>query len=190
VWIGFALATEEALTVYDFEKVLASRKLDGAELGRIPGNMLSAFFVGDSRSIVTADRSSSVLLWKPSATVGVWRSAELYRSNDRVIYAEPDATGSLLLLLEASGMSQVSGSLYSLRANETWLDFGSEYKWLETSFTDTGEIIVSRQGSREAWAIPRLRELVEVAKQQLSPWCRPARADDWRSSRCWPASCQ
>jgi hypothetical protein len=186
-WKFLLISAADRVTIYDFDRVLASRKLAGAELGQIPGEMTSAFFIGSSSSVATTDRSNRVLLWKNAGSGKAWTSSELFRGNNSVVYAEPDSTGTMLLLLELIEQT-VIGSLYSVTAKQTWFDLGSEYKWLSATFSGRQEIIVSKAGSRVAWAIPSLSELVDAAKKQLLPSCQPVRAGDYRSLPCWPAS--
>jgi hypothetical protein len=178
--------------IYDVDKVLDSGKLPGAELGEIQGPVGSVYFVGSSHGIVTTNRGNAtnrVLLWTKVAGTQQWLSTALYEGNNPVIHAEPDATGGLLLLTE-QGATSYSVSLYSTKANETWLHLWSEAgRATPAIFTDQQDIIIDKGSEgRQAWAVPSFSDLVELGKKALSPWCRPPQEGEWRSSRCWPTS--
>jgi Sel1 repeat len=182
------------VVVYDFDRVSATGVLEGNEIGALPlSSPQSAFFVGRSSAIVTTFGSNgvlgsnSVLLWRPNKDHKQWESQEVYRGENDITYAEPDAKGDRLLLIENVGGGEGRGFLYSLSAREEWLNLGKDYRFLNVSFTSDDEIVVSKH-SKVTNVFPLLpfNALVELAGKQLSPSCRPATPGDFRSSPCWP----
>lgn len=180
------LVVGDEVTVYDFDRAFSSGTLAGTEQGKLPQKVITAFFVG--HDIVTAGGGNNVLLWKRS-DANEWTNLELYRGENPTFYAEPDDSARRLLLLENRGSGRVHGLLYSLSARQVWFDFGDVYKWFGLAFAKSHNVLLA-EGSSWTGVKPMvpLSALVDKAVQGLSPECRPTRAGDYTSSRCWPAS--
>jgi hypothetical protein len=182
--------------IYDFDRVIASRSLAEGEIGMIPLSEppTSGFFVGQSGdAIVTADDSNRVLLWKRDANNAKWVKTEVFHGEHSVLYAEPDADGERLLLIEnvAVGSSEIHGFLYSIRARQEWFDLGNDYKFFGAAFTDNSEVVVSKHWTwTNVFPVLPLSALVALANKELSPECRPPHEGNFKSSPCWPSSYQ
>lgn len=189
-WKKMLVASSSGLVIYDFNRVLASRSLADAKIGSIPiSQVLSAFFVGRSDDVVTADGSDRVLVWKRQAASGQWTSTELFRGKKPITHAEPDVDNKRLILFEESGSSNIHGFLYSLAARQEWYDLGEDYKWLGAAFRNAQEVVVSKHDTwTNVFPILSLSALVDLAKKELSPSCRPTKEGDYKSSVCWPSS--
>jgi hypothetical protein len=176
------------VSIYDFERALATQSLEKGKVGKIGiAGPSSAFFVGKSGDILTSNVTNRVLLWKGNGET--WTSTELYRGESPIVYAEPDADGERILLLEVIGGGTVHGFMYSIKARQKWFDLGTDYKWLGAAFTDKHEVAVSKHNTwTDVFPVLPLSRLVEIAKKELTPSCQPARQGDFKSSPCWPSS--
>jgi hypothetical protein len=189
-WKEMLIVGSAGVSLYDFERALASAVLEGSEIGVIPVlNAQSAFFVPQPGDVVTSDGSNEVLLWKREMNGKRWRSTKLYRGENPIFYAEPDSNGGNLILLESIGEGDVHGRLYSVSSRQDWFDLGSDYKWLGAAFNDKQEVVVSMHSSwTGVFPMLPLNTLVELAKKELSAWCHPTKEGDYRSSPCWPSA--
>lgn len=189
-WRKMLVMRPDGITLYDFDRVVDSGSLTGSEIGAIPvSNPNSAFFVPRTGDVVTSDGGNRVLLWKPDRSEGKWRSIELFRGEKPIEYAEPGADGDRLLLIEDTGGRYLRGFLYSIRARQEWFDLGSDYKWLGIAFTDRQEVVVSKHWAwTNVFPVLPLSALVELAKKELSPSCRPTKEGNYNSSPCWPSA--
>ena len=162
-----------SLTIYDFDKVLETAVLRGAEAGALPvRSPTSAFFVGSTGDVVTTDFTNKVIRW--SFDAGRWSSREIYHGENQVYYAEPDATGDLVIVLEHSVGDTDVGALYSVKARQTWYDLGSDYKWLGAAFNTESNVAVSAHWKWiGSFPILPLSKLEALAQANLSPHCRP-----------------
>jgi hypothetical protein len=92
--------------IYDLNRVLC-KSLAGAEISTIHLSTRpnSALFVGQSTDcIVTTDFSNRVQLWKHDKDSGNWIRTELFHGEHPIYYAETNAEGTQLLIIEdASG---------------------------------------------------------------------------------------
>lgn len=93
--------------------------------------------------IIASDYSNAVKLWKQDAATAQWTSVDVYRGDNPISYAEPDAAGNLVIMFEDIGNGDVHGFLYSLSAGRIWYDLGTDYKWLGAAFTSGPNIAVS-----------------------------------------------
>jgi hypothetical protein len=182
------IVNNSGVAIFDLRKVFDSGKLDGSQVGSIvlPETGAAIFVDPPGKQIVTANDTNKVGLWS-EAPDGTWTRADIYEGDNPIIYAEPDATGGLLIVLEAVGDGDVHGFLYSIRAREIWFDLGTDYKHLGATFTDHSEVVV-KHGTRSVFPILPLSALVSLADGELSAECRPPSPQDYRQSRCWPAS--
>ena len=189
-WRQMLVMQPNEVTLYDFDRVVASGSLTGSEIGAMPvSSPRSAFFVPGAGDVVTSDSDNRVLRWKREGNEGKWRSTELFRGEKPIIYAEPDTDGDRLLLIEVTGGSGMRGFLYSVRARQEWFDLGSDYKWLGIAFTDKQEVVVSKHDTwTNVFPVLPLSALVELANKELTPACRPVNQGDYKSSPCWPTS--
>jgi TIR domain len=190
-WKRLLVVRDKAVVLYDWQRVLAKGTLDGNALGTLktPG-VYSALFVGaDGSRIMTTDGTNRVLLWTHDANKDAWQSAEMYRGDNPIIYAEPDATGDRIILIENLGEGDVHGLLYSVGAREIWFDLGTDYKLLGAAFADNANIIVSEHESwKRTFLLLSLSALATLGDKELSPECRPPSPGDYRKSSCWPTS--
>jgi hypothetical protein len=192
-WRQMLAMQPHEVTLYDFDRVVASRSLTKGKIGAIEVSnldpMASAFFVPGTGDVVTTDGSNRVLRWKREESEGKYRwnsSRQLYQGNRQIIYAEPDATGDRLLLIEGTDTNVVRGFLYSVRARQEWFDFG---RGIRIAFNDKQEVVVSERGAwTKVFPVLQLSELVELANNKLTPACRPVNQGDYKSSPCWPTS--
>jgi hypothetical protein len=191
-WKQMLIVGPTGVSLYDFNRVLAAGSLKGNEAGKIGGSrMFSAFFVPRTRAIVTADGSTKVLLWEFDARANGWKSRELYRGENPIFYAEPDADAGNLILEDQVGKGETHGFLYSVKANRQWFDLGRDYKWLGIAFTSRQEVVVSKHWNwTNVFPVLPLSTLVELAKMELSPSCNPRVPGEYRSSSCWPSALQ
>ena len=189
-WKRMLIVREATVVVYDFHKVLESGAIAGAEIGTLPINAGSAFFVGrDGTQVLTSNSSNRVQLWQQEASTGIWASGEIYKGDSPIIYAEPDATGDRMIMIENRGEGDAHGVLYSVTARAIWYDLGSDYKWLGAAFTDSSEVVVAEHGTwMRVYPLLPLSGFVALADAQLSPECRPPAPKEYRQSPCWPAS--
>lgn len=132
------LTFENQARVLDVAKLRAGADLADATIVVLPGQIASAFPLGDG-SIVTTANEGAVNRWREDAE-GAWAPTELYRGDFPVIYAEPDATADRLLLIETIGGGDTRGFLYSVAAGARWLELGSDYKWFGEAFAEDGGI--------------------------------------------------
>jgi len=190
-WKRMLIVQDAGVAVYDFQKVLAAGTLSRSEISAISiTRPASAMFVDAAgQEIITTNYTNQVFRWKQDAPGKPWDSTEIYRGDNPILSAEPDATGDRLIILEAIGGGAVHGLFYSLRAREAWFDLGSDYKWLGATFTDKSDIVVS-----EHWKWARvfpmlpLSALAALADKELAPECRPPEPKEYRKSHCWPGS--
>jgi hypothetical protein len=189
-WKRMLVVREKSVAIYDFASLLQRGTIEGTEIGSLPIAADSAFFAGASgEKIVIADNSTRVQLWTQRVTDNKWVSTELYKGDNPVIYAEPDANADRIILMESVGNGDVHGLLYSVAARDAWFDLGADYKWLGAAFTDHSEVVVSEHSSwKRAFPVLPLSRLVEIADTQLSPGCRPPSPKQYRQSPCWPGS--
>jgi hypothetical protein len=189
-WKHLLVVEPARLSIFDFDRAVSAGTLSGSEIGALPFSLLcSAFFVGQSNDVITADCTNRVLLWKRVGVAGNWESTQLYNGEKPIQYAEPDREANRLLLTEEVGGDNLHGFLYSVRTKQAWFDLGTDYKWLGITFTDREEIVVSKHFSwANVFPILPLSALVDLANKELSPECRPIKERDYRNSRCWPSS--
>lgn len=191
-WKEMLIVEIEGVSIYDLERVLASASLEAGKIGRLPSASIvsSAFFVPNTGEIVTSDGSSRVLIWKREMNQTSWQSTVLHFGENPIHYAEPDANGGNLILLEnPTAGSTIHGLLYSVSARQKWFDLGEEYKWLGAAFNDKQEVVVAHNTRwTDVFPMLPLNRLVELAKKELSTWCHPKIEGDYRSSPCWPSS--
>jgi hypothetical protein len=175
-----------SLTIYDFDKALAAGALQGAKVGTLPvQSATSAFFAGSSGDVVTTDLTNKVMRWSDDARR--WSSREIYHGENAIVYAEPDATGDLIIVLEQLVGDTVVGALYSVKARQTWYDLGSDYKWLGAAFNTESNVAVTAHWKWiGSFPILPLSKLEALAEANLSPHCRPPTASDYHCSPCWP----
>jgi hypothetical protein len=182
------------IKIYDFNRVLECKSLAGGEISTIHLSKRpnSALFVGQSTDcIVATDFSNCVQLWKHEKDSGKWIRTELFHGEHPIYYAETNAEGTQLLIIEdaSGGNSDMHGSLYSIKSQQKWYDLGSDYKWLGATFINNSEIAVSKHGVwTNIFPVLSLSALVELAKKELIQECCPKKAGDYRSSPCWPTS--
>jgi TPR repeat protein len=190
-WKRMLIVTGMRVEVYDFEKVLKSGSLAGNEVSTIQltTSAQPSFFVGSSDDqIIVSDDSSAVQLWKLDPHTMNWTNTEIYRGDNPILYAEPDSTGDLIIMLEDVGSGEVHGFLYSLSGRRIWFDLGYDYKWLGAAFTANSTIAVS-----EHWKWARFYPLfplgtfVALAEKELSAECQPPSPKEYRKSPCWPS---
>jgi hypothetical protein len=192
-WKKLLIVNSNNVALYDFQSALNAGSLSGNQTGVIPvSGPNSAFFADPSgQTVVTANDTNRVLLWKQSAQDKSWSSSELYKGDNIIFYAEPDATGSRLILIEATGEGGAHAFLYSVGARQTWFDLGSEYKWIGATFTEKSDIAVAHGGKWTGFVpILPMSAQVTLSEKQLTPQCRPPSAGNYRQSPCWPASFQ
>ena len=192
-WKKMLIVKDSVVELYDFQKILETGKLAGNELGILRSEEVgSAFFVGfGGDSILMADYTNHVLLWKEVPITKKWVSAEVYKGDNVVRYAEPDATGQRIILIEDVGGGDEHGMLYSVPARQVWFDLGRDYKWLGATFADQSDVIVSEHWTwARAFPMLPLSGLAALGNKELSPECRPRSPNQYRSSPCWPASYQ
>src|SRR5262249_14807274 len=136
-WRRMLIARETSVEIYALPAVLQAGQLTGHRIGIIPlANASSAYFADVcGNRVITADQTNEALSWT-EGTDGNWKSTAIYAGERPVIYAEPDATGSRLIVLEDSGDNFVHGLFYALDARKAWYDLGTEYKFLNATFTD------------------------------------------------------
>jgi hypothetical protein len=182
------------IRIYDFDRVLKCGSLTGGEISiiHVSKRLNSGLFVGQSTdSIVTTDFSNRVLLWKHDKDSGNWTSTEIFHGEHPIYYAETNAEGTQLLIIEdiSGGNSNMRGSVYSIKSQQKWYDLGGDYKWLGATFINNSEIAVSKHGAwTNVFPILSLSALVELAKKELTEECRPKEEGDYRSSPCWPTT--
>ncbi len=170
--------------VYDLPALLGGASLEAARGEAPPGRFSSIFPLADG-GFLTADWSERVLRWARAAD-GAWSSSLVYSSEAPVIYAEPNADASQLLLIESQSDGDVAGVLYSVAARSRWLDLGSDYKWLGAAFGERGEIVIGVHFSpAEVWRLPSRQELAREAGTYLPAHCA-VEGDAYRTSACWP----
>ncbi len=189
-WRRLLVVKKGAVVVYDFANVLKTGSLSGNDIVRLPlPDVVSALFAGPAgEAIVTANFTNGVRMWRPGPA-GQWSSTEIYSGDHPVRYAEPDATGARLIVIEDMGGGDVAGTLYSVDARSTWLDLGSDYKWIGAAFTSTSDVVVSNHDTwTRVYPLLRLSALVAAADKALSPHCRAPTASDYRRSPCWPTT--
>jgi hypothetical protein len=188
-WSRMLTVNEKTVVIYDFRKILERGKLEGAEIGTLP-IATSAFFAGPvGEKIVTADYTNSVRLWSQRGQDNKWASSEIYKGDNPVKFAEPDANGDRIIILEDVGGGAVHGLLYSVGARDIWYDLGSDYKWLGAAFTNNSEVVVAEHWEwNRTYPVLPLSRLVEIAEPQLSSECRAPSPKQYRQSPCWPAS--
>jgi TIR domain len=189
-WKEMLIVEDQGVGLYDFDRVLKTASLEKSKIGMLSGlNIMSAFFVPGTEDVVTSDGSNKVLRWKRVMNETKWQSIELYHGENPIFYAEPDANGRNLIILEWVGEGVVHGLLYSVASKQEWFDLGSEYKWLGAAFNDKQEVVVSMSSSwTNVFPMLPLNNLVELAKEELSDWCIPKNVGDYRSSPCWPSA--
>jgi hypothetical protein len=118
-------------------------------------------------------------------------STEIFHGEHQIYYAETNADGTQLLIIEevSGGNSDMHGSLYSIKSKQKWYDLGSDYKWLGATFINNTEIAVSKHSTwTNVFPILSLNALVDLAKKELPEECRPTKEGDYKSSPCWPTS--
>ncbi len=191
-WKRLLIVRANAIVIYDFQKVLQGAKLAEAELGTLTttASPSSGLFVGPiGEKVVTTNATNHVLLWTQDAERGTWKSVEIYKGDNNIFYAEPDATGDRLILIERAGGGEVHGMLYSVDARQVWLDLGSDYKWLGAAFADNATVIVAEHTTwTRVFPMLPLSAFTALADKELSPECRPPSPRDYRHSPCWPPS--
>lgn len=175
---------ENAVSIYDLERAIATGSIEAASLGDISGAFgRSGFFVGRDR-VVTATRAR-VLLSRRGAD-GNWLSEEIYRGESPILYAEPDQDGRRLIILSAGGGGLVEGTVRSTKTGQTWFDLGSEYKMLGAGFqTDGGVVVFHRSVPTQHVSFLPLDRLLAESRQALSLACAPQEAVNPASSPCW-----
>ncbi len=190
-WKRLLTVKASGVTMYDFQNVLQTGTLAGNEIRTLPtGHASSAFFVDPAgERIITSNYTNHVLLWSEEPQRKTWLSTEIYKGDNLIYYAEPDATAGRLILIEKIGGGEVRGLLYSLGAREVWFDLGSDYKWLGAAFAEKSNVVVSEHFTwARVFPMLPLSAFAALADKQLSPGCRPPSQKDYRQSPCWPAS--
>jgi hypothetical protein len=190
-WKRMLIVRDAGITLYDFQKVLQTGTISGSEIGAISIARPSSAMFADSagQQIITTDYTNQVFRWRQDAQGKAWLSTEIYRGDNPILSAEPDAAGDRLILLEGIGGGAVHGVFYSISARKVWLDLGSDYKWLGATFTDKSDIVVSEHWKwARVFPMLSLSALAALADKELSPECRPPAPKEYRKSRCWPAS--
>jgi len=162
---AIALTFDNKATVLDFERLFAGASLAEATLDVLPGQVHSAFPVGEG-GIVTSSYEGAVHLWEKDGA-GEWRTRELYRGDYPVFYAEPDEDGDRLLIIESTGGGDARGFLYSVAAGQRWLELGSDYKWFGAAFADDGGIVSGAGGPGRFIDLPPLSALVAETRGRL-----------------------
>jgi hypothetical protein len=192
-WKRMLIVKDSTVVLYDFQKILATGTLTGNDLDTLHATQVSsAFFVGpDGNGILMTDYTNHVLLWKQDTATKAWASTEVYEGDNVIFYAEPDATGDRMILIESLGEGDVHGILYSISAREVWFDLGTDYKWLGAAFANNSNVIVSEHFTwARVFPLFPLSGFAALADKELSPECRPPSPNDYRKSACWPASYQ
>ncbi|MGE0503143.1 MAG: TIR domain-containing protein [Rhizobiaceae bacterium] len=177
----------QAVSLYDLRAIRAGAGLEDARLPAPEGFVTSAFIVGSGSAIVTTDATHSVLAWTRMPQGGGWASEIVYKGDNLVFHAEPSSDGQRLLILESLGAGDTFGFLYSVPARSRWIDLGGDYKWFGLAFGEDGAIASGARQVERVLRLPALSALVEETRLNLPARCRPAVADDWRTSPCWPA---
>jgi hypothetical protein len=189
-WRRLLVMKKGAVVVYDFQNVLKTASLSGNEIASLSvPDVISALFADPAgEGIVIANFTNSVRLWRRGAG-GAWSSTEIYSGDYPVRYAELDATGGRLIVMEDRGGADVAGTLYSVEAQTKWYDLGSDYKWLGATFTGGSDVVVSEHSTwTHVFPLLPLSALAGSADKALSPHCRPSSAKDYRASPCWPTT--
>lgn len=188
-WKRMLIIRQDSVALYDLQKVIGTGTLDGnvLDIVRVPA-VRSAFFVGaEGGELLTTDGTAHVLLWKQDINKKSWTSAEFYKASHGIDYAEPDATGDRIIVIEAVARRADHGLVYSVGAGETWYDLGTDQ--FDATFADNGDVVVWRGG---AWArtfpFLSLAALAALGDKALSPECHPPVPNDYRKSSCWPDS--
>jgi hypothetical protein len=131
------------------------------------------------------------MLWRHDKDLGNWTPTEIFHGEHPIDYAETNADGTQLLIIEdvSGGNSDMHGSLYSIKPKQKWYDLGGDYKWLGATFISNSEITVSKHSTwTNVFPILSLSALVDLAKKELTEECRPKKEGDYKSSPCWPTS--
>jgi hypothetical protein len=117
----------------------------------IPIKAPTAFFVGSTSDVITTDNTNKVMRW--SFNAGQWSSREIYHGENVVFYAEPDASGDRLIILEQITLDNLgAGAVYSVKARQTWFELGSGNFFMATFNTDTNVGLFSPSGDvRGGW---------------------------------------
>jgi len=178
------LVHADGIALYDLPMLLAGAGPDEARRPAPPGSFSSVFPLADG-GLLTTNWTEQVRRWSLMDDGG-WASALVYSSESRLFYAEPNADGSQLILLEYVGDGDTHGLLYSVTARSKWLDLGTDYKWLGAAFGKEGEILTTRHFMpTQVWRLPERAELAREAAAYLPDHC--ATGDDaYRASPCWP----
>src|SRR5205085_3773045 len=137
-----------------------------------------AFFLLDG-DIVTATYTEEVLRWHRGGD-DKWSSSTIYLGENPTFYAEPNADGTQLIVIQSLGDGNVGGLLYSVSARKVWRQLGEDYKWFGAGFGLKGEILVGNHfAPQRVYRLPSLDELAAEARAGLPGSCAP-RDDDAR----------
>ncbi len=175
------------VTLYDFDKARQTGNLDAARIDDVPVKFASsAFPVGATGDVITASWGEPVRRWHWDGARRQWSSQEIYSGDDPVFYAEPDATGRRLLLLESTGGGGVQGVLYSVPGRQRWIELGDDYKWFGEAFSEDGGVAAGAREVQTYIRLPTLTELVKETEGRIGDVCRPSTGTDYHLSPCWP----
>ncbi|MGE3304536.1 MAG: toll/interleukin-1 receptor domain-containing protein [Rhizobiaceae bacterium] len=177
----------DPIRIYDLRKARAGGTLESATVAAPGGNFSSAFFGTSSDELVTTDAQYVVTLWRRDAA-GAWQPESIYEGDNPVFHAEPGPDLSRLLMIESLGAGDTRGFLQSAKAQQRWIDLGSDYKWFGVTFSADGAVASGARGIQRVLKLPTLSQLVAETEANLPAECKPTEPDDYRTSPCWPAA--
>ncbi|MEO8669260.1 MAG: hypothetical protein ABI399_12130, partial [Bauldia sp.] len=189
-WTRMLALSDRGVEVYDLTRIRRGERLEETRIGTLAGaEFTSAFFVGPDHDIISSSETRQVLRWHGGDDK--WTSREIYRGEHPVIYAEPDADGSHLIILEKLNDDEIHRFYYSVRARRLWRDLGTDARLIGGAFDESLAIGSYDTLALHAWKpflrFPPLSVLVDEAKAALPKSCAPTVAADYRNSPCWPA---
>lgn len=178
-----AVPDKEGLRIYD---VSSARAVHITTIDR-DDDWMDFDFLGHGPEIVLS-AGGKVHLWSPDPDGGPWARTLLYTGPTPIREIETDARGRRILMVKELGAGEVEGVVYSIEAREELFSVGRAYKWLSVSFARDGSVLSTTGVMLSAiYSVPELETLSAAAEAELSPECRPAAGESWRSSPCWPA---
>ena len=172
----FNVSTQQGHGVY--------RTVDGAHLFTLPIARHAPFALTGTvgEALVSTDRRTVERL-----TLGPdgWTRTPVLQAPHFVVgmFLHPDQDLLLLTLLLGRGMVEVRA--WSLADWREVARLGENYKFASPQLVGAGGVSIPELGTLIVPVTPDQGRVRAVAA--LSPGCRPERADDWRSSPCWPA---
>jgi hypothetical protein len=181
---------DSRVEIYDLKAVLKNGSLNGVEKKSLEDSDLSgsAFFIGATDQIVTSHWNNRVLRWH--RTRDGYVGEEIFTGDHPIKYAEPSRDGKRLLLVEDWGAGDTRGLLYSVTAQNKWMDIVSNYKLIGLAFTAEEGIVFGESAWREEnsnfMTIKTLSQMLSDAKALVSRSCLSTSSEDYTNSICWP----